>query len=68
MINRMTFTVKEVAAILGLNPETIRRAYRDGKLKAAMLGHRKLVVSRTELERFWDAQGGGLFTNIFSTK
>ena len=30
-----TYTVKEVAALLGTNPETVRRWIRDGKLQAA---------------------------------
>lgn len=65
MIEKLAFSVKEAAQILGLNVETLRRAYRTGLLRGAMLGgQRKLLISRAELERFWEAHGGGqLFPN-----
>ena len=54
------YTLKEAAELLSLHPETIRRAYRDGRIKAAVIG-RMLRISETELERYWVANGGGQF-------
>jgi excisionase family DNA binding protein len=56
------YTLKEAADLLSLHPETIRRAYRDGKLKAALVG-RILRISEAELERYWVALGGGQLWN-----
>lgn len=54
------YTLKEAAELLSVHPETIRRAYRDGKLKAAVIG-RILRISESELERYWASLGGGYF-------
>jgi excisionase family DNA binding protein len=53
-----TYGLEEVAAIVGVHVETIRRAIRDGELKAAKLP-RNYRVSRIELARWWSALGGG---------
>jgi len=54
------YTLETAAEILLLHEETLRRAYRRGALKAAMVG-RRLRVSKTELERYWASLGGGEF-------
>ena len=55
----LAFTTEEAADLLRLEAETIRRAIRQGKLKAARQG-RKFIISRLELEAYWrDHLGGG---------
>jgi excisionase family DNA binding protein len=54
----------EVAELLKVHVETVRRAVRAGELKAAAPGLGKgkgsdLRVSRIELARWWRAKGGG---------
>ena len=44
--------------MLSCHKETIRRAIKEGSLRAAKLG-RGYRVSRLDLEAFWQAQGGG---------
>ena len=59
-----TYTLGEAAELLSCHKETIRRAIKDGSLRAAKLG-RGYRVSRLDLESFWQAQGGGeLFGKI----
>lgn len=53
-----TYGLEEVAAIVGVHVETIRRAIRSGELCAAKL-RRNYRVSRAELARWWAAKGGG---------
>lgn len=53
-----TYGLDEVAAILGVHEETVRRAIRTGELSAFKLP-RNYRVSRTELARWWAAKGGG---------
>lgn len=45
------YTVREVAAALGVHPETIRRLIHDGRIDAVRVG-RVLRVEPRELERF----------------
>jgi excisionase family DNA binding protein len=56
---KTTFTLTEAAELLSCHRETIRRAIRDGELKAAKLGVRDFRISRRELAAFWSARGGG---------
>ncbi|MDR1686397.1 MAG: helix-turn-helix domain-containing protein [Desulfovibrio sp.] len=56
---KTTFTLAEAADLLSCHRETIRRAIRDGELKAAKLGVRDFRISRRELTAFWSARGGG---------
>jgi excisionase family DNA binding protein len=61
---RQVYTLHEVAELLKVHVETIRRAVRAGELKAAAPGLGKgkgsdLRVSRIELARWWRAKGGG---------
>lgn len=58
IVPKTTFTLAEAAALLSCHPETLRRAVRDGELRAAKLG-RGYRISRLDLEAFWSASGGG---------
>ena len=55
---KTTFTLAEAAELLSCHRETLRRAIRDGELRAAKLG-REFRISRPDLEAFWIACGGG---------
>jgi excisionase family DNA binding protein len=44
---------KEVAALVGCHPETIKRAERKGKLPAYRFGHRMVRYRREDVERWW---------------
>ena len=57
-MEQKAFSLKEVASILGVHPETIRRAVKAGKLKAAKIG-KDYRISKPELERYFKATGGG---------
>jgi excisionase family DNA binding protein len=56
--DKLTFKLEEVAEILGLSTETLRRAIKAGKLKAMKTG-REYIISRPELEKYFREQGGG---------
>ena len=61
--NKMVFQLEEVAGLLGVHPESVRRWIRAGKLKAAKAG-RQYLISRADLQSFWKEQGGAtLFEN-----
>lgn len=51
-------TVIEASSLLKCNPETIRRAIRNRKLKAAKIG-RDYRISQQDLAQYWKEQGGG---------
>lgn len=53
-----TYSTEEVAKLLGVDVQTVRRWCREGTLKAAKLG-RHYRISRLELSRFWMDRGGG---------
>lgn len=55
---KTTFTLGEAAEVLSCHRETLRRAIKDGELRAAKLG-REFRISRPDLEAFWIACGGG---------
>ncbi|MDL2316982.1 helix-turn-helix domain-containing protein [Desulfovibrio sp. OttesenSCG-928-A18] len=55
---KTTFTLAEAAELLSCHKETLRRAIRNGDLRAAKLG-RGYRISRMDLEAFWTASGGG---------
>jgi excisionase family DNA binding protein len=55
---KATFTLGEAAELLSCHRETLRKAIRDGELRAAKLG-REFRISFLELEAFWTACGGG---------
>lgn len=54
---KTTFTLAEAADLLSCHPETLRRAIKEGTLRAAKLG-REYRISRTDLQAFWSARGG----------
>ncbi len=56
-MEQRAFSLKEVASILGVHPETIRRAVKAGKLKAAKMG-KDYRIAKSELERYFQAMGG----------
>ena len=74
MTHRQVYTLQEVAEMLGVHVETIRRAVRAGTLRAASPGMGRgkgsdLRVSRVELARWWRAKGGGdLFDDVPSKR
>jgi len=52
------FTVEEVAELLGVHPETIRRAIKRKELKAAKIG-KAWCISKLDLEDYYQNKGGG---------
>jgi len=46
---------KEVAALLGCHPETIKRAEQAGKLPAHRFGHRMIRYRREDIDRWLEA-------------
>lgn len=40
----MTYTIYEAANLIGVNPETVRRWIRSGKLVATMTSKRKVIL------------------------
>jgi len=62
-MTKTTFTLAEAAALLSCHAETLRRAIKNGSLRAARLG-REYRISRTDLQAFWTERGGSdLFGN-----
>lgn len=57
-MDKMTFTIQEAAELLSCHPDTIRRAIRAGKLKAAAFG-KGIRISRADLEKYYQDLGGG---------
>jgi excisionase family DNA binding protein len=57
-MEQRAFSLKDVATILDVHPDTIRRAVKAGKLKAAKIG-KDYRIAKSELERFFQAKGGG---------
>jgi excisionase family DNA binding protein len=55
---KTTFTLAEAADLFNCHTETLRRAIHDGFLRAARLG-REYRLSRSDLQAFWTARGGG---------
>lgn len=48
-----TYSVKQIAKMLGTNPETVRRWIRDDKMKAVQVSRKDgNIVTEAELERF----------------
>ena len=58
MERKPMYSVEEVADMMGVHSETVRRAIKDGGLKAAKLG-RSIRISSIELERWFRECGGG---------
>ena len=57
-MKQQVFSIKDAATILDVHPDTIRRAIKAGKLKAAKIG-KDYRIAKSELDRFFQAKGGG---------
>ena len=60
-MKQQAFSLKDSAIIFDVHPDTLRRAIKSGKLKAAKIG-KDYRISKFELERFFQAMGG---TSLF---
>jgi excisionase family DNA binding protein len=58
MAEKATFTLVEAAALLSCHPDTLRRAIKAGKLKAAKI-IKDYRISKTDLEEYYRNMGGG---------
>jgi excisionase family DNA binding protein len=56
-MKQRALSLKDSASILGVHPDTIRRAIKTGKLKAAKIG-RDYRIAKSELERYFKSMGG----------
>lgn len=53
-------SVTAAAAVLGVRPETVRRAAQQGRIAATKVGPRAWIIARDEVERYGrERQGGG---------
>jgi len=59
MVNRVAFTLNEVAELVGVSLRTVRREVDRGNLNVARVGERRVRVSAPELARWWKEKGGG---------
>ena len=67
-MEQRAFSLKEVADILNVHSETVRRLIKAGKLKAAKIG-KDYRIAKSELERYFQAMGGtSLFENDITDK
>ena len=57
-ISHSWVTIVEAAQLVGMHPESIRRAIRTGELEAARLGHRTYRIEKTALDAWWQSKGG----------
>ena len=57
-MKQQAFSIKDSAIVIGVHPDTVRRAIKSGKLKAAKIG-KDYRIAKTELERYFKAMGGG---------
>jgi excisionase family DNA binding protein len=55
--SKLVFHLEEVAELLGVHKETVRRWILAGKLKSAKTG-REHLISRADLQAFWKELGG----------
>jgi len=53
------YTAEEVAEILKVTTESVRRWIRDGKLKSVKLGGRYLRISQADLDEYVVSMRGG---------
>ncbi len=58
MEERNVYTLGQAAELLNCHPETLRRAIKKEQLFAAKIG-KEYRISKTDLEAFWTAKGGG---------
>ena len=57
-MKQQVFSIKDAATILDVHPDTIRRAIKAKKLKAAKIG-RDYRIAKAELEKYFQNMGGG---------
>jgi len=63
MVQKAAYTIEETAEMLGFSVTHIRRAIKEGKLKAMETG-RGFRISKPDLENYYQSLGGGkLFDN-----
>lgn len=55
LCNEKYFSVDEVAGMLDMNPVTIRKWVKSGKLKAAQPGGKNYIIKETDLKEFIDS-------------
>ena len=53
------YTTDEVADLLKVNTESVRRWVRDNKLKAVKLSHKFIRISQDDLDQFIKTMRGG---------
>lgn len=58
-MTKKTYSTEELANLVGVHPETIRREIRRGNLRAAVIGGRISRISEVEAAAWWEAAGGG---------
>lgn len=63
MSDKTVYTISEVAKLLNVCEETIRRRIKDGSLKAAKVG-RFYRLSVQELEKYFQRNGGGSLFDV----
>ena len=57
----LVFSVPQLAALISVHPDTIRRAIAAGELKAAHGGGRSHYrISRADAQNWWESRGGGI--------
>jgi len=61
--NNQYYTTDEVAEMLKVTPDSVRRWIRDGKLKSIKLSGKFIRISREDLETFITSQRGDSQTN-----
>ena len=55
-----TYSVQDIANLLGMNPEVIQHAAQTGELKAERAGHDVVCVHRADLLAWLNARGPGV--------
>ena len=63
-MNDAFFTVKEMAAILRVHAQTIRRYIRTGKLQALRLGGKGHRIPRSEISRLGEFDTGEIIEKM----
>lgn len=61
--NNQYYTTDEVAEMLKVTPDSVRRWIRDGKLKSIKLSGKFIRISREDLDAFIQSQRGDNQTN-----
>ena len=59
MTERMAFSVEEVCALLGVSHVTVYARIKDGSLRSASFGRRRLIL-RKDVEALFDRMGGSM--------